>query len=93
MDKPTHCITGEEPQQPEYQQYHTDCPEHGNLLLLYDVLPHVRVSYPIADPSSIDSHGQARGTNNTRSRKQRMHSPTLESVVLCWLAAARKESI
>ena len=34
----------------------------------------------------IESHGQARCTHITRSRKHRMHSPTPESVVLYWLA-------
>jgi len=34
-------------------------------------------------PAEIDAHGQARGTQSTRSRRQVMHSPTLESVVLC----------
>ena len=36
----------------------------------------------------IDSHGQARVACITRSRGTAMHSPTVESMVLCWLGVA-----
>jgi hypothetical protein len=41
MDEPTHRVTAHQPQYPEYHEYHNDRPKHSDLLLLYDIMPHV----------------------------------------------------
>src|SRR4030043_305392 len=51
MDEPAHRVTAYQPQQPEYHEYHKNRPNHCNLLLLYEALPHVRTLNPTPYPS------------------------------------------
>ena len=55
MDKPAHRVTAYQPQQPEYHEYHKDRPDHCNLLLLYEALPHVCIfnTIPYLSPKGM----------------------------------------
>ena len=54
MDKPTHCITTEESQQPENKKYQTDSPKHNALLLVFSYMTahtaNKHTNYPLHGP-------------------------------------------
>src|ERR1700690_657928 len=67
MDKPAHRVTAYQSQHPEYHEYHKDRPNHRNLLLLYDIMPHALVLTSLTYPSPSHTDPSVLRTFSIRS--------------------------